>query len=130
MAGAQFGPVLVVDDDEEARECVAEVLRDEGFEVETAADGCEALEFVARSPPPRALVLDLSMPRMDGREVLKRLKAHESSADIPVCIVSAETTLPGSADLALQKPLLVHRLTHLLRWLHECARTSAVKTGV
>jgi CheY-like chemotaxis protein len=119
--------VLVVDDDEDSRDSVAEMLRDEGFDVRTACDGYEALERIALEPRPAAMVLDLGMPRMGGREVLSRLQGQGDLANIPVCVLSGElldaSTLPLGAMLAIPKPLLVHRLVQILEWLHECSRT-------
>lgn len=111
--------VLLVEDDDDARESVAEVLSDEGFDVLTARDGVEALEHFERRPAPAALVLDLALPKMDGREVLRRLRLRDSLADLPVCVLSGETELPSDVDLAVHKPLLVHRLVQLQNWLRD-----------
>lgn len=111
--------VLLVEDDDDARESVAEVLSDEGFDVLTARDGVEALEQLDKSPAPSALVLDLALPRMDGREVLRRLRERESLADLPVCVLSGEPELPSDVDLAVPKPLLVHRLVQIQNWLRD-----------
>jgi len=118
----ESGTVLVVDDDEDTREVVAEILRDEGFRVRTACDGSEALELAARLPHPVAILLDLVMPGMGGREVLRRLRSQPDLANIPVCIVSGEAGFPPGANLAVRKPLLVHRLVRVLEWLREFCR--------
>jgi CheY-like chemotaxis protein len=111
--------VLLVEDDDDARESVAEVLSDEGFDVLTARDGVEALEHFDQLPTPAALVLDLALPRMDGREVLRRLRLRESLADLPICVLSGEAELPRDVDLAVSKPLLVHRLVQIQNWLRD-----------
>jgi two-component system chemotaxis response regulator CheY len=116
--------VIVVDDDDDTREVVTEILRDEGFDVLGACDGHEALEFAARLPRPIAMLLDLVMPRMGGREVLRRLRGRSELKSLPVCIVSGEHDLPPGADLAVHKPLLLHRLVRVIAWLHECANAS------
>lgn len=125
----QLGTVLVVDDDDDARDSVADMLRDEGFGVRTARDGYEALEAIALEPRPAAMVLDLSMPRMGGREVLSRLQGKGDLAKIPVCVLSGEllnaSELPLGATLAIPKPLLVHRLVQIVEWLRECSRAAA-----
>lgn len=129
-AGALLGrprkvaTVLVVDDDEDARDSVADMLREEGFGVLTASDGYEALELAAAQPRPAAMILDLGMPRMGGREVLRKLQTRDELAKIPVCVLSGaleDSELPLGATLAIQKPLLVHRLVQILEWLRQCA---------
>ncbi len=122
--------MLIVDDDEDARDSVADMLRDEGFDVRTAGDGFEALERISQQPRPAAMVLDLGMPRMGGREVLDRLQGQGGDlANIPVCVLSGElldaTQLPPGATLAIPKPLLVHRLVQILEWLRTCAAEQA-----
>jgi two-component system response regulator PilR (NtrC family) len=81
--------VLVVDDDRSLREFLAITLSREGFEVETAASGPEALEKVAEVPIDLALV-DLKMPGMDGLETLRRLK--DANETVSVVIVTAFST--------------------------------------
>ncbi|MDF3069592.1 MAG: DNA-binding response regulator, AraC family [Polyangiaceae bacterium] len=112
--------VLIVEDDEDARDSVAEVLRDEGFEVLTAGDGIAALELLSRIPPPSAVVLDLSLPRMGGLELLERVRAQEALANLHVCVLSGQPELPSDVELAISKPLLVHRLVQIQKWLDEC----------
>lgn len=118
------GPrVLVVDDDEDVRSSLARALRLSGFAVATASDGATALRAVADDPPD-CVVLDVTMPRMDGVAVVTALRAlgHE----VPVCLLSARSTvddrvvgLEAGADDYLVKPFalaeLVARLQALLR---------------
>jgi DNA-binding response OmpR family regulator len=84
------GLVLVVDDEEAIRELCRVNLELQGFEVAEAGDGVEALEAV-RTRRPGVIFLDLMMPRMDGWEVLGRLKEDEATADIPVVLLTART---------------------------------------
>jgi len=79
--------VLVVDDDSHARGIVSLVLRAEGFRVFEASDGERALASIAEEHPD-CIVLDLVMPRLDGWEVLERLKDDPATADIPVICIS------------------------------------------
>lgn len=79
--------VLVVDDDTHARGIISAVLRDAGYDVRQAFDGDVALEMAAEEPPD-VVLLDLVMPRLDGWEVLKRLKSRADTADIPIICVS------------------------------------------
>ena len=118
------GPrVLVVDDDEDVRSSLARALRLSGFAVATASDGAAALRAVTDDPPD-CMVLDVTMPRMDGVAVVTALRAlgHE----VPVCLLSARSTvddrvvgLEAGADDYLVKPFalaeLVARLQALLR---------------
>lgn len=114
--------VLIVEDDVDARESVADLLRDEGFEVLTAGDGVEALEVLMRVPPPSAVVLDLSLPRMGGLELLERVREQERLSGLHVCVLSGQSELPSDVELAVSKPLLVHRLVQLQKWLDGCLR--------
>src|SRR4029079_6548942 len=78
--------VLVVDDEASVRQSLERALRLEGFAVATAAGGKEALESVAQRPP-AVIVLDVTMPDLDGVSVVRRLRA--GGIDVPVCILSA-----------------------------------------
>ncbi len=103
------GRVLVVDDEVNARTALAELLRDEGFDVETAADAFKALgkheAFL-----PHVVVTDLKMPGMDGIELVKRIRAHESPSAVIVMTAfgavetAVEAMRAGAADY-LTKPL-------------------------
>jgi CheY-like chemotaxis protein/anti-sigma regulatory factor (Ser/Thr protein kinase) len=79
------GSVLVVDDDETSRYIVAAHLRDSAWVIRTATGGEQALEAIAKSVP-AAVVLDLSMPDLDGVEVLERLRANLATAALPVLV--------------------------------------------
>jgi len=83
----QAGTVLVVDDDEAARDLLVRFLRREGFAVRTAPHGVAALPL-AREIRPTAVLLDVMMPHMDGWAVLSAMKADPELADIPVIMVS------------------------------------------
>lgn len=109
--------VLIVEDDDDARESVADVLRDEGYDVIMARDGVEALEQLNRIPPPAAMVLDLALPRLGGLEVLERVRAREDLAGVHVCVLSGQPELPSNVELAIPKPLLIHRLVQVQKWL-------------
>lgn len=81
--------ILVVDDHEEIREALAEILEEEGHEVLQAVDGLEALEVVAATLPD-VILLDIAMPGIDGLETLRRLKEKPESANLPVIMVTAQ----------------------------------------
>jgi CheY-like chemotaxis protein len=84
------GSVLIVDDDVDIREIVAEVLGDVGYEVTQAANGREALAVVRdTSVRPSVILLDLMMPIMDGYGFLEQRSLDPALASIPIAIVSA-----------------------------------------
>src|SRR5262249_24066099 len=80
---SRSGRILVVDDEVNARTALAELLRDEGFEVETAADAFKAMgKYDAFTP--HIVVTDLKMPGMDGIELVKKLRAMEDPPSVIV----------------------------------------------
>lgn len=83
--------ILVVEDDESIRNLIVSQLQDAGFEVSTAADGLEGLAAI-RDRRPDAVLLDINMPRMDGFTVLERLKNDPETSDLPVLMLSAQSS--------------------------------------
>ena len=79
--------VLVVDDDADARDMYEVVLGGAGFRVESAENGIEAISK-ARSLQPRLIVMDLSLPTMDGREAGRQLKEEHATKHIPIVALS------------------------------------------
>jgi CheY-like chemotaxis protein len=92
MACAADG-VLVVDDDHEIREAILEVIRDAGYVAHAARDGGEALAYLRASAPPKLILLDLSMPGMDGAAFCQEQQKDPRLARIPVVILSAAAAL-------------------------------------
>jgi len=84
--------ILVTDDEPDMRTFLAVLLEDNGAQVFKAADGLEALK-IAQEEKPDLLTLDLAMPKMDGGEVYKALKAEDSLRDIPVCVITGQPEL-------------------------------------
>ncbi len=116
------GRVLVVEDDVAITDVLRRVLRQEGHEVRSAEDGVEALEL-AESFMPDLVILDLGLPKLDGVEVCRRLRAE---SDAPILILTARTDtddrvegLDSGADDYLVKPFerkeLLARMRALLR---------------
>lgn len=103
--------VLIVDDHEDNVEVIRARLEASGYRVESAADGEEALDLVRRSPPD-LILLDVMMPRIDGMEVARRIKADESLPFIPIIMQTALDTvehkvegLGAGADDYVTKPI-------------------------
>jgi DNA-binding NtrC family response regulator len=109
VAMSRSGRILVVDDEVNARTALAELLRDEGFEVETAADAFKALgKFEAFTP--HIVVTDLKMPGMDGIELVKKLRALEDPPSVIVmtafgAVSSAVDAMRAGAAEYLTKPI-------------------------
>lgn len=127
--------VLVVEDETDIAALIAYQLTREGFRVETAGSGTEALEAVAREAPD-LVVLDRMLPGLSGDEVLGRLKADPTTSNVPVLVLTAkreqEERIEGlelGADDYLTKPFspreLVLRVQAILRRSHEVGTTSA-----
>lgn len=86
--GAENRPVvLIAEDDPSVRMAIEFVLEGEGFEVLVAEDGERALAM-ARQKSPDAILLDQMMPKLDGKQVLSRLRASEDTAEIPVLVLT------------------------------------------
>ena len=83
--------ILVVDDSLTVRQTLQLLLAGEGYEVHTAKDGVEALEYVAKKLP-SALLVDLEMPRMNGLELTSRLRAAERTRGLPVIMVTSRSS--------------------------------------
>lgn len=91
--------LLIVDDNAAGRESLAEVFRAMGYEAEVAADGPAGLE-AARVEKPDLILMDLSLPGLDGWECTRRLRADPATAHIPVVAMTAHVT-PGDRERAL-----------------------------
>jgi two-component system response regulator CpxR len=100
--------VLVVDDDHAIREVMAEVLRDEGYDVVCAENGLQALREMRKEHRPDLVLLDLMMPVMSGWEVLEQIEGSADLSRIPVVVVSAMSG-PGGHE-HLSKPVDLARL--------------------
>ena len=98
-------------------EVVPTLLREEGYSVVCAADGVQALAYLANSTPD-AIVLDYMMPYLDGAAVLQAMRANPATAWIPVIMVSAAPPKmqgrPPMYDALLQKPFEIGDLLAVL----------------
>jgi CheY-like chemotaxis protein len=95
------GPVLVVEDDPDIRESLENFLELHGYRVRSASHGKEALEAMGRAPRPSVVVLDMSLPVMDGHRVLTTRKGDDVLRTIPVVILSAAMAGMSPRDRAL-----------------------------
>lgn len=115
---SELNPILVVEDDERVLEAITEFLAMMGYPVNAAHNGEEAIDQ-ARDTHPSLILLDLSMPVMDGWEFLRRRPSEPSVADVPVIVISALVSgTPEGADDFLTKPVDVGRLLSMLD--HYC----------
>ena len=114
--------ILVVDDERAVRESLRRALALEGYSVELAADGEEALRRLALRPPPDAVVLDILMPGVDGLEVCRRVRGQGIGVPILMLTARAEVDsrvagLDAGADDYLPKPFALAELLARLRAL-------------
>jgi DNA-binding response OmpR family regulator len=81
--------LLVAEDDDDLRKQLADALREHGYDVHTAADGSEVVQMLdVASEMPAAVLLDLVMPHLGGREVLRAMRSVARTAHVPVVILS------------------------------------------
>ena len=108
--------VLVVEDDLDIRETVAELLLEEGYEVQTAVSGRDALEYLAEAPAlPDVVLLDLMMPIMDGWTFYDHLQKESRWALLPIVVISADANVHEKAArlnpvACLRKPVDIDEL--------------------
>jgi len=121
--------VLVVEDYSDAREMVAEYLEEVGFRVKVARNGAEALQ-AAGDHHPDVILMDLSLPVMDGWEATRRLKGDARTRDIPVMALSghvslshAEVAREAGADDFVTKPCMPEELEARIRAMLKPSQT-------
>jgi CheY-like chemotaxis protein len=108
--------IVVVDDEETICETLKDVLEEEGYRVEVAFDGVDALTLLRRLKVlPRMIILDLLMPRMDGNTVFSTLKADPDLASIPIVISTSDPSRAPSGVLIMRKPVDLDMLLDTVR---------------
>ena len=121
--------ILVVEDDADQRQILEMVFRSAGYDVVLAGDGIEALEQIQKDAP-ELIVADLMMPRMDGTELVRRLKADPVRRTIPILILTVVSDLDkeyalldqGADDYCektIQRRILLKRVENLVRRNHK-----------
>lgn len=119
--------VLVVEDDQDTRESLIELLRFEDYEAEGAPDGQSALQLLRGGTfKPDVIVVDLYMPTMDGQQFRTALQAEKEFAHVPVIVCTGSTPITSAPPVAfevLQKPLDVDALLAVVQ--RGCASRAA-----
>lgn len=112
--------VMVVEDDDDTRDLIVEVLRDDGYEVFAAPNGRDALTAVRNlGAPPALILLDLMMPVMNGWQFLDERTRDAALAAVPVVVLSADPTRQVASShgvvAVIGKPFDLSRLLRLVR---------------
>ena len=112
--------ILVVDDNQDSRELVIKILKNKGYKLCEASDGEEALDKVALELPD-LILMDISLPKMDGYEVTRRLKDSDKFKSIPIIALTAhamkgdrEKSLAKGCDGYIPKPIDVRELPRII----------------
>ncbi len=110
--------ILVVDDDESLREILVEVLSGSGFSAVAVPNALDALEHVATFGPPVLVLMDLTMPVMDGRQLLAEKRKWASLTNVPFVLLTASSGINGTelgAAEVLLKPVGIDQLLAVAR---------------
>jgi CheY-like chemotaxis protein len=124
--------VLVIEDDRGQREALSEILSRQGYEVQCASNGSEALELMRRSDSlPRLILLDVMMPVMDGWEFRDQQRRDRALSEVPVVVMTSfddtvQKALQSGAVGFLPKPL---QWQALLRVVERFCGTNSPATG-
>jgi two-component system response regulator MprA len=120
--------ILVVDDDQDIRETMMEILEESGFDVSGASDGRQALQLLSTDrPAPDLILLDLMMPNMNGFQFREEQLKNPAHASIPVAVLTAdggarEKSEKINASGFLRKPLKIQPLLDLVNRILEARR--------
>jgi DNA-binding response OmpR family regulator len=112
--------ILVVEDNPDTRELLHLYFKNAGFTVVTASDGSEGL-YMAKAEKPDLILTDLAMPKMDGMEMIKKLREEAETAPIPIVIFTAhgsvtiEDATEAGADKVFYKPFDFDELVKVVK---------------
>ncbi len=113
--------ILIVEDNQDSRELVIKILKNKGYQMIEAIDGEEAIQK-AISEKPNLILMDISIPKLDGYEVTKRLKSIEEFKDIPIVALTAhamkgdrEKFISAGFEGYISKPINIHELPKQIR---------------
>lgn len=116
--------ILIVDDDVDAREMLADLLARKGFSVTTRGNGVEGLGYLRTAPAPAVILLDIDMPMMDGYELRARQLAERTLATIPVIVMTDRHAIDrarlGGAPV-VHKPFALDQLVATIERVTEGA---------
>ncbi len=125
---AEFASILIAEDNDDVAMLICNMLRDEGYSVSRAVDGQEALEML-REELPDMLITDIAMPRMDGLELMRSVRADETMCCLPIVVVSARVEdherldgISAGAEVYLAKPFINEELLLIVNKLLEQRR--------
>lgn len=114
-------PILLVEDNVDQSQMIADYLQAHGYMVHTASSGIEALA-IAQEKPPAVVIMDIQLPGIDGIETTRRMRAHAPLQAIPIIALTAlalpgdrERCLAAGADSYLAKPVSLHTLLALIQ---------------
>ena len=120
--------ILIAEDNDDVAMLICNMLRDEGYSVSRAVDGQEALEML-REELPDMLITDIAMPRMDGLELMRIVRADETMCCLPIVVVSARVEdherldgISAGAEVYLAKPFINEELLLIVNKLLEQRR--------
>ena len=120
--------ILIAEDNDDVAMLICNMLRDEGYSVSRAVDGQEALEML-REELPDMLITDIAMPRMDGLELMRSVRADETMCCLPIVVVSARVEdherldgISAGAEVYLAKPFINEELLLIVNKLLEQRR--------
>ena len=113
MTPAKSLVILIVEDDPDLRQLYRTALSSHGYAVVAVEDGLDALRVIEGSLVPTAVVLDLELPRLSGRDVYAELRSHSETSGIPVIVVTGTDTSdlnPDDSTCILHKPVSISAL--------------------
>ncbi|NLO96951.1 MAG: response regulator [Peptococcaceae bacterium] len=114
---------MVIDDDKEIRNLLSLMLKNAGYNLITATNGSDALEYLKKSPLPALILTDYSMPQLNGYEFTEKIAAHSQYKDIPVVILTGseidDLELPSSSNFKgiIHKPFRLNTVLEIVKLL-------------